>query len=168
MPADLTEPVRPAFYHALLMRSVARAGLTLYSDDRPTATARRRPRSRPSVSRRCCRFWLRSFAAALFDRKQQHARRLWRLSTRAVSVGVVARQPTEGGVASEAAAAPPARSTEGRTSGRTDGSRDRLFLVLNFLSAFAVVLPSRLQSLSLPLPSSSLPLPHAHKQAPLT
>ena len=86
-------------------------------------------------------------------------------AARAVSVGVVARQPTEGGVASAAAAAPPARSTERRTNGRTNGSRDRLFLVLNFLSAFAVVRPSRLQSLSL-FPSrvpSSLPPPHAHK-----
>ena len=48
LPADLTEPLRPAFYHAQLMRSVPRAGVTLYSNDRPTATGRRRPRRRPT------------------------------------------------------------------------------------------------------------------------
>ena len=50
LPADLTEPLRPAFYHAQLMRSVARRGrdFILLTTDRPTAAGRRRPRSRPT------------------------------------------------------------------------------------------------------------------------
>ena len=143
--------------------------MTLYSNDRPTDRPRvcdRQAKTEEPTDRVLAGAAVSGSVLSRlpFFRPKATAGSEASAAARAVSVGVVARQPTEGGVASAAAAAPPARSTEGRTSRRT---RTEAETGCSWFSTFS---PPSLSSAphafnhSLSSPPEFLPpsLPHMH------